>query len=84
VTSQGRGGPGRLQVWWIDSMDQCVEVARERNLISIPEKTKSFYIPLIQCGVNELRFEQFANLYCAHIMHRMSIVCLKGSGFIDA
>jgi hypothetical protein len=68
-------------------MDQCVEVAREGNLISIQE-TKTFSIPLMQRGVNELRFgtvlKQCANLYCAHIMHRMSIVCLKASRFIDA
>jgi hypothetical protein len=69
-------------------MDQGVEVAREGNLISIQEKMKSFSIPLMQYGVNQLRFEtvfeQFTNLYCDHIMPRMSIDGLKASSFIDA
>ena len=70
-------------------MDQGEEVAREGNLISIQEKTKSFSNPLMQCGINELRlqtvFKQFGNLYCDHnVTLRTSIVSVKASSFIDA
>jgi hypothetical protein len=53
----GIRGPGRLQVWWVDRMDQGVEVVREGNLMSIREKMKSFSDPLIQRGVGELKFQ---------------------------
>jgi hypothetical protein len=60
-------------------MDQGVGVARERNLISIQEKMKSFSNPLMQCGVSEFKFQtvfkHFSNLYCdPNITPRTAIV----------
>jgi predicted transcriptional regulator len=40
VTSKGKRGPGRLQLWWVDGMDRGVQVAGEGNLISTSENKK--------------------------------------------
>lgn len=89
MTSYGIRGPGRLQVLWVDCVDQGVEVAREENLISIQENMKSFSNPLMQYGINELKFQTvfkpYSNLYCDHnVTPRMAIVSVKASSFTDA